>query len=302
MSAVTIVSSNRGARHGLTLLEVLVACGLLIIGLSTMAALLPAAGFRLAQAHIEDQASVLASNALAEALNRRLAATDAISSSGSVSVLAFGEVLGTLPTLGLLPSGRTAAEHFAALSPTASARCGSPRTFLLEDDLLYTPPGDADSPANAFVSESLGSGPRGCKDGVCWGGTLRLNKLPPIAGDVATLTTAVFRKRNDLAAPIPVVLTRSSGFYEADITPSGSLLRACRWVIAVPSSPARQAEWFQIMSSWTLATPAPQTTRLIMQNQPSFEDLTGAAVSGAAATILAFDGLVRIDQRHVTLH
>lgn len=290
-----------GDRGGLTLLEVLIACALLILGLSTMAAILPAAGFRLAQAHLEDRASVLASNALAEVMNRRVIASDSFGE-GAASALAFGSVLGTLPVLGALPSGRDASEHFAGLSGVSFGRCGSPRTFLLEDEVTYSRPADADTPTNSFRSEALGSGPRGCKAGVSWGAMLTPESLPARPGDMATLTIAIFKKADESIQPVPLALTRTNGFYEADITASGVLLRACTWVIAVPATPARKPEWFQIMSSWTLAPPAPQTTRLILRNQEAFETLTGATTTGGRATIIVFDGLVRVDQHRVTIN
>ena len=298
-----VAGSGAGARDGLTLLEVLIACGLLIIGLSTMAALLPAAGFRLAQAQLEDRASVLAANALAEVKNRQVAAADAFSP-GSASTLAFGSVLGTLPSWGLLPSGRNADQYFGDLSPAARARSGASRTFLLEDELIYDRSGNSGTPTNSFISEALGTGPRGCKKGVCWGATLTRTSDAGSAkpGDEATLTVAVFKKGDEFAAPLPVVLARVNGFYQADVSLSGSLLRACSWVLAVPSTPARPPEWFQIMSSWIQGDAASRVTRLIFRDQQSFESLTGSPAAGNTATIFVFDGLVRTDQHRVTLN
>lgn len=289
------------SRHGLTLLEVLIACGLLVIGLTTMAALLPAAGFRLAQAHVEDRASALSSNAFADLMNRRLLSADAFASAAAPT-LTLGAVLGRLPAFGMLPSGRDASAHFTVLPPAGRSRSGSPRTFLLEDDLVYTPPGVADTPTNAFVSTASGLGARTFDEGVCWGATLTPDRTPPKAGDTATLTISVFKRGEASTTPIPVSLTRTNGFYEADLLPAGTLLRACGWVLAIPSNPARAAEWFQIMSSWTFEPPATQTTRLILRNQEAFETLTGAAATGSTATILVFEGLVRADQHRVTLH
>jgi hypothetical protein len=292
---------SAGGRGGLTLLEVLIACGLLVIGLTTMAALLPAAGFRLAQAHIEDRASALSTNALADVMNRRLLSVDSFTGA-SAPALTLGAVLGRLPSFGMLPSGRDASAYFAALSQTGRARSGCPRTFQLEDDLIYTPPVASDTPSNTFTSTAAGLGARTFDEGMCWGAILTPERMPPKPGDAATLTITVFKRGEASTVPTPVILTRTNGFYEADILPAGSLLRACGWVLAIPPSPDRAAAWFQIMSSWTLAPPATQTTRLILRNQEAFETLTGAKATGSTATILVFEGLVRSDQHRVTLH
>jgi hypothetical protein len=54
------------ARRGITLLEVLVACGILVFALSGIAAILPAAGSRLAESVAEDRAALLAANIYAD--------------------------------------------------------------------------------------------------------------------------------------------------------------------------------------------------------------------------------------------
>ena len=59
-------SPNLSCRAGLTLLEVLVACGILVIGLAGVAALLPAAASVLADASRIDRVANLATNAVAD--------------------------------------------------------------------------------------------------------------------------------------------------------------------------------------------------------------------------------------------
>jgi len=160
------------ATRGITLLEVLIACGLLIIGLSTMAAILPLAGFRLAQASLEDRASVLASNALAEVMNRGLAARDVFPQTQALTTT-FGAVLRHLPTFGRTPHGPDASTYFASASTAASIRSGSPRTFFLEDDLRFTRSETTGKPMNTFASMADGTmGPRAFRQRECWGATL----------------------------------------------------------------------------------------------------------------------------------
>ncbi|MFM8985733.1 MAG: hypothetical protein ACKONH_06710, partial [Planctomycetia bacterium] len=86
----TSVTSVRESRAGLSLLEVLVACGILVIGLTSIAAILPAAGSRLTQASQADRGGTLAANAYAEMVNRGLIAADLFSSGTRACV--FGRV------------------------------------------------------------------------------------------------------------------------------------------------------------------------------------------------------------------
>jgi type II secretory pathway pseudopilin PulG len=57
---------SRNDRSGITLLEVLVACGILVFALSGIAAILPAAGSRLAESVAEDRAALLTANVYAD--------------------------------------------------------------------------------------------------------------------------------------------------------------------------------------------------------------------------------------------
>ncbi len=314
MQLAATIAREPAPLRGITLLEVLIACGLLVIGLSTMAALLPASSARLAQASLADRAGVLASNALADSANRCLVAVDTFPTVSSTNplagrTLAIGSLLGQLPGFGVLPSGRNANEYFTGPSDEGLRRCGSPRTFLLEDELQYGPsPSVASAPSNAFSSSSDGStGPRQVRDGVCWGATITPQLVPPAVGGAAVLAIAVFKRSGTIASEemkdaMPVGVTRTNSFYEADVLASGPLLRPCTWVLAIPANPSTAPRWFQVMSSWTFEPPAAQTTRLIFRNQQDFESATGTGSTGSKATILAFEDLLRVDEHLVTLN
>jgi hypothetical protein len=92
-------AASRHPRAGLSLLEVLVAGGILAVGLASVSALLPAASTRLGQATQQDRAGVLAASARAECVNRGLVAADIFSSSTSACV--FGQ-LAEMPATGVL--------------------------------------------------------------------------------------------------------------------------------------------------------------------------------------------------------
>lgn len=294
--------------RGITLLEVLVSCGLLVVGLSAVAALLPASGSRLTQATTEDRAAVLLSNAAAEIVNRGLVTADAFPGDGSAPTLAFGKVLDRLPSLGVLPSGGVASGMFAGLSAAAQKRCGSWRTFVLEDVLAYAPSRTADTPMNAFSSDAAGLGPREFRNGLCWGATLAPRTRPVAPGGQAVLTLVVFKRWDGgvggaAAEPLPLVLTRAGSVYEADLFADAddALLRGCTWVLALPAAAADAPRWFRVMSSWNWRTPTGQTKRVVLHDQAEFERLTGSAAAGAAATVLAFEGIVRVDEQALTL-
>jgi len=84
-----------GARGGTTLLEVLVACGILIIGLASVAALLPAAASLMAEASRLDRAANLATNAVADL--RFNGFLRAASFTQQVKTLVFGEMFPDQP-------------------------------------------------------------------------------------------------------------------------------------------------------------------------------------------------------------
>lgn len=283
--------------RGITLLEVLISCGLLVIGLTAMAAMLPAAGSRLAQASIEDRAAVMASNALAELKNRGLVSAPAFADPGKV--LAFGSVVETLPAFadGHVSGGT----WFTGLAAEATVRCGSPRTFLLEDELVYGTDPAVTTPINAFGDETAGGiGPRRYRRAMCWGATLAPRVFPAAAGAAAVLTVPVFKKASESALQ-PIVLKKTGGYYEADLVSPGALLRACSWVIAIPADPADPPAWFKVTASWVLEPPASQVPRIVLRDQADFERLTASGSEGQQATVIAFEGLVRVDEHDVVL-
>ena len=59
-------SSDAPSRNGITLLEVLIAAGVLVVGLTSVLAMIPAAGSLFGEASISDRAASLASNAAAD--------------------------------------------------------------------------------------------------------------------------------------------------------------------------------------------------------------------------------------------
>jgi Tfp pilus assembly protein PilV len=237
-------------RAGLSLLEVLVACGVLAIGLASVAAILPAASSRFGQAQLADRAGFLAANARADLLNRGVVAADVFAS--GTRACAFGQVASALLTISATATGttgRTWPTFAATASDVLDQRIDtafapilirqiwtgtSPRIptiplrgrgFLLEDDLKYLPPSGAETPRNSFMPSST-TGPRTFEQSMFWGATLwPSGTTTAIAapGVPAVLSVAVFRRPGDACE---FRLTRTG-----TISPSGPETLRCEGVL-----------------------------------------------------------------------
>ena len=295
---------------GITLLEVLISCALLIVGLTAIAGMLPAAGTRLARATIEDRAALLLSNAMAEVVSRGLVATEAFpggTAEAGVRTAVFGMVLGELPSLGVLPNGRAASDYFTAVAPLIRERCGSDRTFYLEDVLAYERSPYADVPMNAFMRDQAGLGPRKVRRGLCWGATLTPADGASTPGSKAILSIGIFNRSGksdagEVEAGIPIAMKRVGSFYEAAITTTESFLGGCSWLLAIPPEPTKSPRWFRIVTSWNVAGEAGFVKRLIIDNQAEFAELTRSTALDSTAVVVAFEGVVRVDEQVVTLN
>jgi hypothetical protein len=300
-SATTFVVINprtRGCRAGVTLLEVLVACGILVVGLASVASILPAAGTRLAQATLEDRAGTAAANAYADIVNRGLVAADifgsATANTGRSAV--FGQ---TLPILSSLATSGSFIVSSATAAPVVTfARIDDSRTTFLEDDLVYQPAGLGDTPVSSFFS---GTAPREFKTGVCWGAMLAPDFFPAAPGVVATLSIAVFRKPGDAMA----LRLTGTGIYQyspADPTTAETIrkqyLPGCGYVLALPTSAPAAPKWVKITSSWIASGTGPVNVVLDL-----FPLGSGAAnlISSGTMLVVAFENLQRVDQYPVSL-
>ncbi len=299
-----------GSRAGFSLLEVLVACGILVIGLTSIAAILPAASSRLAEATAEDRAGTLAANAYAEAVARGLLSSDLFpaSSSGTTCVV-FGRVLTINGTSTSIPGGKVALASGTTVSGTVSltqaqyiltplsTRIDQTRGFVLEDDLTYSIPTTGETPNNSFLNG--GTGPREYKDGVCWGGMLTPTVLtgPVGPGSVATLSLAVFKKSGDMQS---LTLTPTSGLYAvavpavgpADAQTRKKYAKGCSYLLVLPTGAA--PTWQRINASWTV-------TGSTVLTGSTFLTFTGTQSFPANTPAIGFEGLLRLDERTIVL-
>lgn len=269
-------------RTGFSLLEVLVASGLLVLGLAGFGALLPLAGSRLAEATAEDRAGILASNAFAEIVNRGLAESDLFPSGSANRACVFGPVL----------TGIAHPAIVAAANATLAPRIEPTRDFQLEDDLTYRLGNSGDTPANAFVNGGLG--PRESKEGHCWAAMLTpLDFGSPVGpGSRATLSVAVFRKAGEMQT---FTLTPASGNYElspGDDSSRKRFARGCSYLLVLPTGAA--PTWRRINASWT-SNPGTASEKSFL----NFSDPSG--LPPGSLTAIGFERLMRVDERTIVL-
>jgi hypothetical protein len=269
---------DRLSPSGMTLLEVLISCGVLVVGLASIASILPAAGSRLGQATTEDRAGVLAANARTDGLARGLVSFDLFTV--PAKSIAFGKGMATLPAI----SGA----QFAAPSATLLAqRIDLQRGFLLEDEVVYAAPTTAQTPSNEFEN-----GRRSFKEGVCWGATIVPQAFPAQAGTVAVLSVAVFKKEG-LTEAVPLTQV-DGGLYRMTTFDEGKLkkfLKSCSYVL-VPAATATQGpRWFRITASWPAGG----------NGFVAFADPLFGTFAGPSPQAIGFENLIRVDQHNVVL-
>ncbi len=258
---------------GMTLLEVLIACGILVVGLASVAAILPAAASLLAEAATVDRSSALAANAAADLAGRGV--LKASSFPAGIKTIVIGDMFPATP--------------FSA------------------------PPYKRDSSLRGAIDEAA-------YGTIAYGATLAPSYLPPSglqAGMPARLAIAVFRRNDTDFREIKLDAVGSgpaSGVFRVaeisapsppDTTPAGlelarrRFLRGCSWVLVGRNG---VVTWLHVGSSW--ATFAPNTqAKQVSGSYVSFTDPQAAAsvASGTSLQVFAFSGLVRLEERLVTL-
>jgi type II secretory pathway pseudopilin PulG len=311
MTMALSISKNRG---GMSLLEVLVSMGILVAALSGVAALLPAAGSRMAEASAVDRASALAANAYADMCNRRLISTSLFNNVPAGTAIVLGEALTNAVITGATTvDGANDAALRARIDPD------SPTSFHLEDDLVFQQTLGT-LPTNSFESATL----RQFKRGACYGAMLSPTAfgIPPAAGSVCRLSVVVLRKSS--STPAPLTLTRiasDSTVFKIPLPNSDVLanpialrlaneatqrryLRPCSWLLVLPAAPNPSPRWFQIASAWTTTAFNPASN----QTEPaesfvSFASQEVATIPPASGNLdaISLEGVLVVDERLVTL-
>lgn len=308
---MTTLCPSTCRRGAFTLLEVLVACGILVVALSSIAAILPAAASRLAEATATDRAAAMTSIAFSELSSRGLADRAMFPNAASPAAIVLGEglsatVLTTVTNSGyaglrvfsgvLTASGTAATTGTGTLSrggvailtqpnwPTFNIAVDSSRGFAIEDDVRYVSGTAGPMPMNQFFTGTSGSTHfRQFASGVCWGAVLSPEPWGTTAGAASAIraSIAVFRK-----PPIAVAMSlrqQVPGLFVTGTWPAAiqrTRLRPCSAVLALPDPTLALADqfppqWFRIRSSWVSGTDSRTTL--------------DAMTSGSAVASVIFD-------------
>ena len=299
-------------RGGFSLLEVLVACGILVIGLTSVAAILPAAGARFAEAALYDRAAATANVGMSEVLLKNVASAKLFGTPPEQNkAVVFGEVLPKLVS-GITPSptGIKAPKFTAgvadAVDPTTVFLTSlfdmgtSPerRGFFLGDEVLYEAPtasagttdvyGTGGLPVRSVAANAAGG--KAFKRGVCWGAMVTPYPwgVDPASMTQARVTVAVFKSSGEIKQ-IPLTLV-SPGVYKmttANEATRKKFLAGCSWALALPSTGAPQ--WLAINSSWKSGAAA----------YVSFRE--SSLPSGSTLTVVGFEGLLNVVDQLITI-
>lgn len=291
MASAVSPRNDAGHRKGITLLEVLVAGGILAVGLAGVAAILPAAGVMLSEASTADRAAALANNAFAE-----------LSRQGTFRAADFGD--GTQPL-----KAAVVGDMFItpSLTPTRT-----PYPFPLTADVTAT---------STFVRKD--SITRTSADqatyGISWFGATAtpLESTRPLQSGAAARVTVIVtqsaspeRDRVGLVA-VPGV----AGVYEIDPAAGSAssptlfppqagvslrddirkrLLNPCAWV-AVVDEAAGTMRWLKVANSWVTYQPDGVTTK------SCYVSFTDPSMTTSPLTVYAFQGIIRVEERIMQL-
>ena len=263
--------TGRPGRAGLSLLEVLIACGVLALGLGGVAALLPAAGQRFGAAIVADRARFVAANGHADMLSRGLASAAACP--GNARAFVFGPAL-----VGAASAAPT------VVAAGSLAGIDAERFFVAEDDVVFL--SLPDGPQNAF--DAGGLGPRRYRDSIVWGATIVPVTTPAQPGTAAVLSIVVLRRSGE---PKRISLVRNAdGTYQCPEADRLQRLTGCSsaLVVAVGGADVARPAWVSVRASWP-GNVALDTEALAPEWQ------------GQSLVVIGFEGVVRVEHHLVTL-
>ena len=196
--------------RGITLMEVLIAIGILAIGLTSVVSLVPAGQSQAARAVVLDRAAATVANGLQDAVTYGLTRPDSVTFdlNGSRPVWVFDPAVqrdggNNFLTGAVYPNAAGAQLKTAGIYAQASTPAGTPSWQVLQllgqgrDDLFVSPgAGPDDPPVHRYDANGvrLFNGRMSCLFSVARADNTFL--ASPAAGDVAKLTVVAFHNRN----------------------------------------------------------------------------------------------------------
>lgn len=226
---------HSGGRSGITLLEVMIAMGILTVGLASVAALIPAGRSQAVKASISDRSAAFASNTMADLINRGFLRAERLIDREANPVPTNRRLFLYDPFVEDAPDPAVNAEPLQTCYPRADAASGAVSTIALdgltpfgdfvlrgEDDLAYNPAANSDDLPTPLWSNGT-SGRHAFEGLYSFLATLETSstKLPfweP--GTLATFTVVVFHRRPTNLPSITLIPASKPGGWEPVGTPS----------------------------------------------------------------------------------
>ena len=279
-------SPNPLCRTGITLLEVLVACGILVIGLASVAALLPAATSVLADATRIERAANLATNAVADL--RFQGIPSATRFQGPVKTLVIGSMFPDIP-FGQNPF----VKQVVSPTPLDEQAYGGAIITPLSQGVEIKKGMPAKATVVVFRQEDADVT------------AIRLRAYPsnqpasnPAAGIFTIEDTAPTVAQLRPSVPSPSEAERRR--FEAA---RKRFLPGCAWAAVIVDNAVL---WLHVGNSWATYTKAGQTRadKKVEQCFVSFSDpdaAADAADENSALTVYAFAGVLKLEEHIVTL-
>ena len=262
------------SRSGWTVLEVLISSGIMVVGLACVAALLPAAAQRMAQAVSEDRAGTVAANAYADIIARRSLGLLSAGTGGRLDGLASNQiaVFGCLADDDIKRDGSSGSDSITL--KIDETIFGGASAWESHDALQYEEV--SGSPTNNIVG-----GARAYRAGVCWLATVAC-PAGAAPGNAADLSIAVFKKR-----PAEYRSYSSANGFISNVSDDErrQFLKGCSYVLDV--TPAQTPTWRLVTASWSNGS----GTNLILDPPPL----------NASPTLLGFEYLLRVEKHRVVL-
>ncbi len=281
-----ITSAAKARRHGTTLLEVLIAVGILVIGLSSVAALLPAAGSILGEALNTDRSATLITNTFADLEFRRtLQASDfnALQGGQRVTTVVMGDVF-EAPAIATYYNST----QRKRLTKTAKAGVDTNAYGRAWYIMTATPA----SPLPAGTSYTAGMPTRV---------TVVVTRNELAASDNDTAAPRLLRVSPGVYRIFPPGANPTITGVNQTLTPAQTaivegtrkmFLQPCSWVVVNPGNVPR---WFQVGSSWvTYATGVDGEVGAVSRSYVSFVDSAGVTAVENASQVIGVRGFVDI--------